>query len=97
MSGGEQFGDVVGEAAYVVEGRPAVEGHDDVEAARAGRHHERRQVELVEQLVQAQCGRADQGEVVARRIEVEHEPVRMVRPVRLRQETVRVTHAWSAR
>lgn len=86
MPAGEGGGDVGGEGTYVVEGGVTVQWDDYVQAARLGGHQQGGQFQ---QLGQPSCGVAHLGEAFAGRIEVEHQPVRMVGPVGLGQEAVR--------
>src|SRR5690606_30485294 len=70
-----------GEDAGGVEGGRAVEGDRDVEAARAGGHHEGGQAQLVQQVAEGEGGAADGLEVVGGGVEVEDEAVGVVEAV----------------
>ena len=77
---GEQR-DVAGERPELVEAGPALEGNDDVVAARAGRHRPRLEPEFAQQIADLDRRAAHRRRIVDRRIEIDDEPVRALRPV----------------
>ena len=90
MALGQHLGGATGEVAHVVERGPASQRGPDVNALGAGHLSEGREAELVEQLARPSGRTANGAEVAARRrVEVEHQAVRLLDAIRAREPDVR--------
>ena len=84
----QPLGDQVGEQVRLLKAALDPDRNHDVKAPGAGGLDEGDQPELVEQALQPKCGAPHQVEVVVRRVEVEHDLVRLLRVIDLREPDV---------